>query len=123
MLYFKVFSGFNDPNPISIDQSELATALKAQITGKVAIFKNGTISGNQISKILPDYNKVEKIYNPSGPDYLPKGAEAEHQRVLENAQEIVVAGIEGRKPMLKLSENPSVVKHTQGLTALGDLLN
>jgi hypothetical protein len=55
MKYFKVRM-FNEN--ISIDETELARALYAQITGKVAILKNGSVSGNQIFSITPDYHKA-----------------------------------------------------------------
>jgi len=55
MKYYKVRM-FNEN--ISIDETELARALYAQVTGKVAILKNGSVSGNQIFSITPDYHKA-----------------------------------------------------------------
>lgn len=57
--YFKVFRGFNESDFIPIDQSELEKAIYAQISGKVAILKNGTIAGNQIGSIVPDYHRAK----------------------------------------------------------------
>lgn len=55
MKYYKI--KMFDEN-ISIDETELARALYAQITGKVAILKNGSVSGNNIFSITPDYHKA-----------------------------------------------------------------
>ena len=119
MMYFKIYSGYDDKNPISIDETELNKAIYAQTTGKVALLKNGTIAGSSISKILPDFDKVEKIYNPRGEDLLPKGVKEAHHLAIENAGEIVKAKMENRQPQLK---SPSVQIHTQGMKSIGKLL-
>lgn len=57
MLYYKIHIGFNDF--ILIDQDDYAKAIRAQVTGKVAILKNGeTISGNLIGRVSPDWEKM-----------------------------------------------------------------
>lgn len=119
MRYFKILSGFNDKEPISIDETELETAIRAQITGKIAVLKQGTIAGNSISKILPDFDKAKKIYNPAGEDYLPPSEKEAHHLAIENAGEVVKAKMENRPPQLK---EPSVRIHTQGMKSIGDLL-
>lgn len=43
---------------IPIDETELPRALYAQISGKVVILKNGSISGNSIFSITPNYHKA-----------------------------------------------------------------
>ncbi len=122
-MHFLVISGYNDQHPISIDETELLQAVKAQLAGNnmVAVFKNGTIVGGQISKIVHDLTKVEKIYNPNGPDRLPKGAIEAHQLAIENAGEIVKAKMENRAPVLK--EVSPVRIHTRGMKSIGDIIN
>lgn len=70
MRYFKVQKGYAQDDFISIDETELSKAIRAQISGKVVIFKNGTLSGNHIMSITPDWNRAEKVYNPAGADYV-----------------------------------------------------
>lgn len=124
MKYFRVKTGFGKTDFLSIEESELAKAIRAQVSGKVAIFKTGTIAGNHIMSITPDWNKelgLNPDYTLTGEDFneLPRGRVADYQLAIENGTEEVMAQIEGRKPQLKL---PGVRKYTQGLTAIGDLI-
>ena len=57
MKYFKVIYGYGKDDFFSIPQTELAKGINAQVTGKIALFETGSISGNEIKKILPDYQK------------------------------------------------------------------
>lgn len=117
-MKFKLQKGYGD-DFISIDETELIQAIHAQVTGKVGAFKNGTVSGNHIISITPDFDKVDKIYNPSGPDRIPKEVEQAHFLAIENSGEIVKAKMENRPPQLK---SPNVQIHTKGMKSLGELI-
>lgn len=103
MKYYSVQKGYDISDYISIDETELAMAIRAQITGKVALFKKGTAAGNHIISILPDWNKAEKVYNPTGPDLLPSKVRDEHLAFLRFTEESVQRELQG-KPALPAPE-------------------
>lgn len=101
MKYFKVQKGFGN-DFISIDETELPQAMRAQITGKVAIFKEGTVSGNSIMSITPDLNRImgwNRDYQMNGEDWKAVGSMmGEYREYLENTK----LAIEGKKPEQKV---------------------
>lgn len=58
MKYYKMVYGFGPMDYISIDEMELEKALYVHLTGKTALFKEGSISGKNITMVVPDYNKM-----------------------------------------------------------------
>ncbi len=72
MKYFKVQIGFESNEYISIDETELAMALRAMITGKIGSFKEGAVAGRVILSITPDWNREmgwKRGYAISGEDF------------------------------------------------------
>lgn len=70
--YYKVIHGFGSDDYISITADELPRAAKAQVTGQVVFFKEGSIGGNLIQKIVPDFGRMlglNRGYKLSGEDY------------------------------------------------------
>lgn len=57
MRYFRVDYGFDGGRIIPIDETELEKAIYAHITGKTVVFKNGSVSGNHIIAIAPDFHR------------------------------------------------------------------
>lgn len=94
-MQFKIKTGYDEGQFIGIDETELEMAIRAQVTGKVALLKNGTLGGNHIISILPDEDAMPKAYNPHGPDFIQGRAVEEHRLAIQNAGEAVRAQIEG----------------------------
>jgi hypothetical protein len=105
--YYRVKIGYGKDDFISIDESDLQKAIKVQISGKVALFKEGTISGNHIIAIVPDYNRmlgVNRDYQLTGEDYDRLGPKVltDCSRLLETTKAEVEAQLTGR-PVLALT--------------------
>lgn len=103
MNYFKIKYGFKEGEYISVDEKELVKALRAQVGGGVVIFKGGSVAGNNIISITPDYNRAmgwNHGYVPSGEDM--RGIDGRiivsHVQALQNASQ----GLKG------LSSGPEV---------------
>lgn len=107
MKYYHIKFGFNNDDFISIDETELARAIIAQTTGKVGIFKEGTITGDKIISITPDINKLmgwNRTYQPTSEDYgeIPEKILNEHRKFLEDTRLQIVGG---SKPELDKPQN------------------
>jgi hypothetical protein len=91
MKYFRVKFGYGKDDFVSVDETELPTALRAQITGKIGSFKEGTIAGNNIMAIVPDYQRAMgwgRDYQLTGEDYAEIGGatQREYQNLLEETK-------------------------------------
>ena len=111
MYYFKVQKGYGADDYISIDETELRKAIVAQVKGQVAIFKEGTISGNSIMSITPDWNKImgwNRDYKLTGEDYDHIGSKkiSDSRLLIENTLNEVL----GKPKILPNLENNQVVQ-------------
>lgn len=91
MKHYRVKYGHGKDDFISIEEGELWRAIKAQGTGTVAVFKEGTVSGNHVITILPDYNRDmgwHRDYQLGGEDYeqIGNAKMREYQNLLESAK-------------------------------------
>lgn len=80
MKHYLVRFGHREGESVSIGETELPTAIRAQITGKIGIFEEGTVSGNAILSITPDYNRMmgwNRDYRLSPEDWKEVGASVE----------------------------------------------
>ena len=101
MKEYKVKTGFGEGDFVVIDETELASALRAQITGKVAIFKEGSVSGSAILGIKPYYNKLigyNRNYELNNEDYREVGTKTqnEHTDLLTN-EALSIRGVAPRE--------------------------
>lgn len=100
MKYYRVKYGFGDDDFYNIDESELKKALVAQIQGKVLVCEDGTIAGNNIISIMPDYNRalgLNRDYKLTGEDHSLLGTELvkDHRNFLQEAKH---AALESGQP-------------------------
>lgn len=58
MRYFKVIKGFRTDEFIPIDETELDKAIYAHLTGKVVAFNNGSLNGDSINSVMPDWHRA-----------------------------------------------------------------
>lgn len=115
MKYFKVKTGYDVNDFISVDETELASAIRAQVTGKVAIFNAGTVSGNNIIGIVPDFNRLmgwNRGYVMTGEDYNEIGSNTaeSYTKLFENT----------KNEVLKLSGKPVQVGPSDSVKLLAE---
>lgn len=99
MKYFRVKYGYGKDEFLSIDETEYRKALMAQGSGGVTAFSSGTIAGNNIMAIIPDYQKVmgyNRDYELQGEDYQEIGTarQNEYQQFMNTAK----LALEGKSP-------------------------
>ena len=102
MKYFRVKTGHGKTEFVRVDETELPTALRAQVTGKVGMFKEGSVSGNHIISITPDWNKelnLNPAYDMTGEDMaqIPSARRDEYTALLGIVNEQVTGQLGGRR--------------------------
>ena len=128
--YFKVQFGYDTDQFIPIDETELEKAIYAHLTGKKIGFENGSVDGNKIISVTPDWNRAmgwNVGYKPTpeehgeiqatvGKKYLGVVALAK-----ERVQGYIQSGEIDKIGIMPLLESANRT-HTQGLTSLGDII-
>jgi hypothetical protein len=125
MKYFRIKIGFEPNDYISIDETEYESAVKAQITGKVCITKEGTISGNNIISIKPDWNRVmgfKPDYQLVGEDwdYIGKKRVDEYRSFEHFINTNVQRKLEGLPAITALPEQKKNLGN--GFKGIGDIM-
>lgn len=98
MKYYRVKYGYGKDDFYSVPETDLAKALRAQVNGTIFACEEGTIAGNSIMAIAPDYNRLmgyNRDYALTGEDYKEIGAKAvnAHRNFLNNVKrEVLVLG-------------------------------
>lgn len=90
-MLFKVKHGFENQDFIKIDESELEKAIYAQMSGKVGIFKGGTVRGSNIISITPDwgFNAGYELQAEDFAEIRNSGAERKARELMEQAKDHV----------------------------------
>jgi hypothetical protein len=90
-LFYRVKIGLGPDDFVSISEDELKRTLNAQIKGTIVVLREGSVAGNSIISITPDYNRVlglNRDYRLTGEDYDLLGDESirDHRTALEEAK-------------------------------------
>ncbi len=114
MKYFRVYFGFGKDDFLSIPQTELPKAINAQVTGKVALLESGSIAGNNIHRIVPDYQRemgYHRDYQLASDDYVAIGnkAKTEFEGIYLLAKTNVERHIQGLPPLIKLEPSKQAI--------------
>ena len=92
-LYFKAIHGFDAEDYVPIEAEELEKAIYAHMTGSKAVFASGSISGNMITVVQPDYHKAmgwNQGYKLGADDFAElaqHGVDKSHQKYLAKTKE------------------------------------
>jgi hypothetical protein len=99
MKHYRVLCGYGKDDFISIDETELRKAIIAQGTGRVVLLNEGSIAGNEIKRIVPDYQRDmgwNRDYTLNGEDYDVIGASKIREYI--QLQRNTELEIEGKPP-------------------------
>ena len=94
-MYFKIKVGYAEDEYISIDDTELETALDVFINDKKGVFTNGVCRGKDIIAITEDYNKemgwkpTHKLDADDWEELRSKGIERKYKGAIAEAKNVV----------------------------------
>jgi len=119
MNYFRIKYGYGTDEFISVDETELPMAVRAHVTGKRGIFKEGTISGDKIIAIVPDFQRAmgwARDYELRGEDYADFGQKRidEHRLKLQKVED----EIKLRESIIKSSTDTETIEHQHHMITL-----
>lgn len=102
MKFYRVKYGYGKDDFYSVDENELPKAIRAQVNGTIFVCEEGTIAGNNIMAISPDYNRalgLNRDYELKGEDYNELGTLAvrEHRLFLQEAKNALQGGVENKR--------------------------
>lgn len=95
MKYFKIKTGYGKNEFVSIDETELETALHVFMEDSKGIFKNGVVRGKDIISITEDYHKhmgwnyAHEMETDDWEDLRSKNILNEYRGVIEEAKNTV----------------------------------
>ena len=115
MRYFKAVTGFGDMDYTEIDESEVEMCIRAQVTGKVALTKEGSLSGGIIQRVVPDWNRIGKYnrgHRLTSEDMraIPKNTVDDHKQFIGDATHNVERELKGLPPAQRRQEISEGVK-------------
>lgn len=120
-MFYKILWGYDDEKTIPIDSSELQKAFYCHLKGVPGLFKEGSISGNKIIAIQPDYHRIMgwntgyKLNQLDYEDLDHHGVRKECAKELHEAKEAAQYKLETGKELPK--KLPGSEIDTSGLVA------
>lgn len=102
MKHYRIKYGYRADEFVSVDETELPMAVRAHISGKKGLFKEGSVSGDKIIAIVPDYQRDmgwNRDYILMGEDYDELGKEKlrEYTTFLEETKNMALGGQETKQ--------------------------
>jgi hypothetical protein len=116
MKYFKIRVGYGDQEYVSIDETELESALAVFMTDSKGIFKNGVVRGKDIIGITEDWHRVmgwnpgHKLQPEDHAELVRSGVKREYAGLIEAAKLKVQYKLGGGSDRLLGGDNPLTLR-------------
>lgn len=110
---YKIHLGYDQNNFIPIDEDELPRAIAAHMTGGKAAFRQGSVSGTQITAVTPDWHAA--LGYSYGYRFQPedwgdvKPLRARYSRHQEAVSQYVKQAIESNRPQMIDRPYPQII--------------